>query len=306
MVKSPLEKNLVVNEAVNYSYSDKNAIYNEYLLKKDLDSVNSLEEILNSSIQYTKDDELKLGLEIILKLISNENEFIKTYALGKIYFLIEDDYIKEIIIKELKNLLDNSNEDIIEKALDSLELIALEVYKFKIFEIYFNILTKLWEFLKFKLIKFSVINPLSDIISLMDNSEIRPTNDFYLHDDYNDVLGKFKFLNRLVGKIPYLDEIEIFNLENIKDEMLHYYHTQMLEFNKNAALKKLAMFYACTFREKGHLRRLIALLDDDEYNIQQIGIDALIEVSKVLLTHSKDKKFLSSFKAINKYTFPSN
>jgi len=44
--------------------------------------------------------------------------------------------------------------------------------------------------------------------------------------------------------------------------------------------------------ENGHLRRLITLLDDDDdTKVQQIGVNALIEVVKNVLINSDDKKF---------------
>jgi hypothetical protein len=67
-----------------------------------------------------------------------------------------------------------------------------------------------------------------------------------------------------------------------------------LEFNKKEAMQRLASFYVNTFREKGHIRRLTALLDDEEYEIQQIGIDALTEVLEILLTHYNEKHVIDA------------
>ena len=93
--------------------------------------------------------------------------------------------------------------------------------------------------------------------------------------------------------IPYFEEIENVHYENlIEHEMISYYQVSKLEFSKEDSLQKLASFYTQTFREKGHLRRLIALLDDDDRNIQQIGVNALTDVLKVLLNNSNQKKFL--------------
>ena len=54
----------------------------------------------------------------------------------------------------------------------------------------------------------------------------------------------------------------------------------------------MAGFYASTFTERGHLRRLIFLLDDEDPEVQQIGFNALTDIVEVLLTDSAEKRII--------------
>jgi len=103
--------------------------------------------------------------------------------------------------------------------------------------------------------------------------------------------------------IPYSGEIKSFHGEElIEHEIISYFHLQNLEFNKNDSLQRLASFYARTSMENGHLRRLIALLDDDDTKVQQIGVNALIEAVENLI-NSDDKKFRELLKMNIGYRF---
>ena len=62
---------------------------------------------------------------------------------------------------------------------------------------------------------------------------------------------------------------------------------QKLEFNQKNAMLKMVSLYSKTYKEKGHLRRLIGILDDDDHKIQKNGIDALIDVLKDFFTLSE-------------------
>lgn len=292
-LKSIIEKIIIVNKVSKHSYGAKKLLQKKYLPKDDFKNLEELEKIFKTSKECAQNEELKLGLEIILTLISHKNEDIKATALGKIYFLVDDEYIQEIIIKELKNRSYNKNEDRNMSAQYSLDLIALEVHKLKIFEIIFKILAELRP--KIDKIKFSLIPTSSPKILSKDISKIRNKNEiFYPNTPINKVLRIFRVFNRKIDRmIPYFEEIENVHYENlIEHEMISYYQVSKLEFSKEDSLQKLASFYTQTFREKGHLRRLIALLDDDDRNIQQIGVNALTDVLKALLNNSNQKKLL--------------
>ncbi|MGZ7115889.1 MAG: hypothetical protein ACXVHS_00370 [Methanobacterium sp.] len=92
-LKSLEERNILVKESIDYSDSKESVLYKGHLLKKDFNSLNDLETLIRNSMQYTKDQELKLGLEIILAIISHKNEYVRAYAIGKIYFFIENELI---------------------------------------------------------------------------------------------------------------------------------------------------------------------------------------------------------------------
>ena len=300
--ESQIKKELLKNEAVNYPNSEMSRMYNENSPKKDLNSIYNLEEILKSKIQFAQNDELKLGLKIVLTLISQKSKLSKAYALGKIYFLMDDEYIKEIIIKELKNLSHYTNRKTSECALNSLDAIALNLYKLTFFEIFINTIESLYDIIKFYASKLSLISLLSTKIGLKKESKTTIENYFYL-EQYNDIIGKLLSFNHLNSLTIYFDKIEDLNNENTENELLNQYQNQILEFNKNNALNGLASLYIHTFKEKGHLRRLIALLDDDDHNVQKIGIDALIEISKILLKYPNSNNTSSSLISFNKFSF---
>ncbi len=298
-LKSLIGKIVPINGAVNYSDVKKNVIYEKYPSKNDFQSSKKLEEIFNNSVQYTKDQQLKLGLEIILTLISHKNENIKAYALGRIYFLIDDENIQEIIINELKNMSDNRNYDFNESIQRSLDLFTWEVHKFVIIDIIFDLLAELTGKIKYKLSrsKFSLNLPYSDIFFSTDMLEIRNKNEiFYLDNSLNVVLRIFRIINRRICRmIPYFEEIQYIDYENlIIQKMTQYNHTSKLEFSEEGSLQRLASFYAKTFMERGHMRRLIALLDDDDDKVQKIGVNALTELINFLLNTSNEKKLIKS------------
>jgi hypothetical protein len=288
--KSIIEKIIIVNKVSKHSYDEEKLLYKKYLPKDDFNNLEELEKIFKNSKECTQNKELKLGLEIILTLISHKNEDIKNSALGKIYFLVDDENVQEIIIKELKNRSHNKNEASSTSAQYSLDLIALEVHKLKIFEIIFKILAELRP--KVDKIKFSLIIPSSPKTFSKEITEIRSKNEIlYPNNLTNRILRIFRVLNRRIDRmIPYFEEIENIHYENlIKHEMNSYHQVSKLEFSKEESLQRLANYHAQTFKEKGHLRRLIALLDDEDYNIQQIGVNALTDILKALLNNSNQK-----------------
>jgi len=116
-------------------------ICNDYPHKQNF---KELKEIFSNLIQYTQNQKLKKSLEIILILISHKNEDIRAYALGKLFFLMNDELIQKLIIKELKNMLYN-REDISEIADHSLDSISAEIYKIETIEIFLNIYYLKWE-----------------------------------------------------------------------------------------------------------------------------------------------------------------
>lgn len=103
-LKSFIEKTILVNETVNTPNGIENNLNKNYSHGDEFYSYNELENTFSNLIQYTEDRDLKFGLEIILKLISHKNENIRNSALSKIYFLIDDEYIQQIILKELKSM----------------------------------------------------------------------------------------------------------------------------------------------------------------------------------------------------------
>lgn len=296
VLKSLKEENIILNESKEYFKHYKNINYKKYHVTTNNETLNDLELIINNLIQQTKDSELKLSLEIILTVITHENLNIRAYALEKAYFLFNEDYIKEIIIKELRNMVSNRKEDTNNYAQYSLDLIASNIYDLEIFSISKYLLMKILKIIKLKLreSKYSLINPFDKFISfnLKPNDNILSQNKIFKY-----ILQKYRVFDHMITiKIPFIGKIENIDAESlIEDEYIPYYQILSLEYNKKDAIQRMAKLYVKTFRENGHLRRLFNLLDDEDYYNQKLGIDALMEVSKVLISSYRNNKSLDTF-----------
>ncbi|MEN4006292.1 MAG: hypothetical protein PQ964_02865 [Methanobacteriaceae archaeon] len=277
------------NKVIKRFNNIENDIYNDYPHKHNF---KELKEIFSDLIPYTQNQKLKKCLEIILILISHKNKGIRAFALEKLFFLTNDELIQKLIIKELKNMLYDGEEDTREIADHSLDSISAEIYKIETIETFLDILYKISDTVEFNVIKFK--DKQSSIVS-QTGTESNLFNNFlhWFHTFNIRIDGMISYLVRLScflqrrllsgidGMISYLVEI--------KDED-SYFHLQNLESNKNDSLQRLASFYARTSMENGHIRRLIALLDDDDAKVQQIGANALIEAVENILINSDDKK----------------
>jgi len=285
VLKSFIEKIKLLNDYVEDFSNVESTIYNRYSINADYDPIGELSEILKNSIQHTENQRQKFALEIILTLILHKNDNIKISALDKIYFLMEDEYIKELIFKGLKNMSENKNVDIIESVQYSLDSIISDFVKLEIFEILLGLLDRLWSIINSKTDKF-LLSVITSHKNLTDSDKY--LNKLYLKNG-NEALRIFIVFNRRIDRIfPYFEKIEDIIDKNLNEnEIIPHKNTSKLELNKEDAVQNLANLYARTFMEKGHLRRLIALLDNEEDNVRIIGFYALMDVLKVLLTDSK-------------------
>ena len=93
-LKSLIEKIMLINDNLGYSDNTEKLINKEYLLKDDSQTLKELEKLLSDSIKYTQSQELKLGLEIILLMISHKNENVRNAVLTKMFVLMYDGLIR--------------------------------------------------------------------------------------------------------------------------------------------------------------------------------------------------------------------
>ncbi len=292
-LKSLIEKIMIINDALRYSDTTERLINKEYLLNDDSQNHKKLEKLLIDSINCSQSQELKLGLELILVLISHKNENVKTSALTKMFVLMDDGLIQELVVKELKEMSNNKGKNINEPAEDSLDLIATEIHKFEILDAFFDILSELKDKITFKVNKFEF--PLISLYFDKWNSidVHRKYHVLYGNNIFNGLICKLRTLNRRMDKLfPYLEGIDDYNEDFMKYKKVAYLNIQNFESSEKESLQKLANLYVRTFTEKGHLRRLIALLDDDNDDIQQIGINALTKVVEILFKDSTEKKVI--------------
>ncbi len=295
-LKSLIEKIMLINDTLGYSDNTERLINKEYILKNDSQTLKELEKLLNDSIKYAQSQELKLGLEIILLLISHENENIRNSALAETFVLMDDGLIRELVVKELKSVSNNGDKDSSESAEYSLDLIAEEIHRFEVMDAVFDIFCKLKNRITFRVNQFgllvvSSIYPFDKQNSANISKTSIKNNVSHNSTLFNRLICGLRVLNRKVDKmVPYLEEME--NYDEVEYKELSCLNTQNSKSHERESLQKLADFYASTFTERGHLRRLISLLDDKDYEVQQIGFNALSDIVEVLLTDSAEKRLI--------------
>ena len=295
-LKSLIKKIMLINDTLGYSDNTEKLINREYLLKDNSQTLKELEKLLIDSIKYSQSQELKLGLEIILLLISHKNENIRNSTLAKMFVLMDDGLIRELVVKELKDVSTSGDKDSSESAEYSLDLIAEEIHRFEVMDAVFDMFYKLKNRITFKVNQFKFLAVSSvyslDKLNSADLSKVSIKNNiFYSNTLFNRLICKLRALNRKMDKmVPYLEEIENYDEKEYKEMIC--LNIQNSKSSEKESLQKLADFYASTFTERGHLRRLISLLDDEDYDIQQIGVNALTEIVEILLKDSTEKKLI--------------
>lgn len=157
----------------------------------------------------------------------------------------------------------------------------------------FDLLAQILSRIKIGLSKFKFLFNISYDLYEIVSTEIRQ---IYNGNGTNNYLKIFSPKMDVIALS--LEEIENISHEELKDKMIIDSH--IINSNKRDAVKSLANLYAFTFTEKGHLRRLLNLLDDKDYEIQQIGVDSLIKVVNIILRNSNEKKLLKSISSSQK------
>ncbi len=289
-LKSLIKKIMFMNEALGYSDNEEKLVNREYLLKDNSESFKKLEKLLINSVKYSQSQELKLGLEIILLLISHENENVKNSALTKMFVLMDDGLIQELVVKELKNKSNMGSKDVHESAEHSLDLIATEIHKFEVIDATFDTFIELKNIIIFKVSRFKF--PFISSVSYDKSNSTNVSTSGVKNGLFNKLSCKLRAFNRKIDRMIPLEGIEDYNKNFIEYKKTGYLNVRNTKSDEKESLQKLADFYVSTFTERGHLRRLIALLDDDNEDIQQIGINALTEVIGSLLKDSTEKKFI--------------
>ncbi|MGB9978828.1 hypothetical protein [Methanobacterium sp.] len=292
-LKSLIEKIMLINNTLGYSDNAEKLINKEYILKDNSQTLKELEILLVDSIKYSKSQELKLGLEIILLMISHKNENVRNAALTKMFVLLDDGLIRELVVKELKNESENGDKDSSESAEYSLDLIADEIHRFEVMDAVFDIFCRLKNMIALRFNQLGFLSVLSvyshDKHNSLDISRTSIKNSV-VHNNtlFNRLIRKLRALNRKIDRmVPYLEEIG--NYDEIGYKETSCLNIQNSKSSENESLQKLANFYASTFTERGHLRRLISLLNDNDEDIQQVGVNALTDVVEILLKDSTEK-----------------
>jgi hypothetical protein len=289
-------------------------IYKEYLNKNDLKELEDLEMVLNSLIKSTVDQKSKKGLEIVLLLISHKRKDVKACALGNLYILARDKSFKNLAINELKSMISDKNPHVRKSALNSLELYANEANTLEVIEIIMELSTKMKK--NIQSMKNNIKTSVKRFKSLKVHSKLFLNSSDKLFNKipinkakiklkrrithFYNILNYLTYKHPLFSKIsklfPELDNVDILFEENfIEQRIIPYSSISKFELKQKDPLNELATIYANTILEKGHLRRLEAFLDDEDYSIRMTGVNALTNTANILIS-SKKKTFIESLK----------
>lgn len=279
--------------------------------------IKSLEDLKNETkvlMDSTDDQDLKTGLQIMLTLISHEKKDVVAYSLGKLYTMIHDEKTRKMILDELnemKNYEDPSLQNTLEQ---SMNIIEGEVDNYKIFDLSIDIIDHIVSNLSCKTKKLLEYVHLD--VSSMTNKSIQlessiktysksliSNHNIMLH--WNDMMySVMKLLVEMDGNTHVLgityEEMDDYLLNTNESEFL-YYELKEIELTNENYLHTLADVYATTFRENGHITHLLNYLDDDNYKIRLVGVQALIYVLKKLTNFEEKGPYENLISHIFKY-----
>jgi hypothetical protein len=296
------------------SNSAKKQVYKEYLERSDLNELTDLKMVLESLIKTTENQKSKIGLEIILVLISHKKKDVKAFALGKLYILTHDKYLKKLVIKELKTLVCDKNPQIGKCAQNSLKLCASDANKFETTEIIIELLNGLNKDIqnlknsiraRVKHLKSSNIITCNNLFLKSFNRLIIPIDKLEIklkdrikhsYNMLNYLTYKYFLLSKISRLFPELSDINVLIEEIfIEPKTISYSSIAKFELTQKDPINELATIYANTILEKGHIRRLEAFLDDENYNVRRTGVNALTNAANMLI-NSKKKTFIENLK----------
>jgi len=290
-------------------------IYQENLLKNGPKTHRDLENNLEIAIAHTNKRQLKMGLEIILLLLSHSQKDVRAFSLGKLYPLITEESLRELIIKDLKDMRDDPQLNVSAAAQESLDCISGIVHNL----VLADIISEVFDEVSVDLEKYGLTNaihsqsPFSSHNIEGQNSFFNSKNKYIVafirrYRQLNVLLDRILFSNQLEELFPELTGMEEFSIGNVLEEgIIPYSDISNFQWKPADSLERLANIYAHTFMEEGHLHRLKTYLDDDDYHVRQIGVNALIEVVTFLLNcpAKKSKENVRSENQHRKINLPS-
>jgi len=259
-------------------------IQNDYLINKDPHNLQDLIVILENLKSTSQNPKFNLGIEIIQTLLSHHKKEVIASALGNVFFIFDNKTIKNLIIKELRIRAKDSNPEVRRSARQSLELISEEIHKFESFELIYGLFSNVFIDLSFNLhLKWKRIRN-----SIIKNDYINKYLSLFLNYFAEESLTILDSPLNVLSSYLNEEKVEDSYEENDFEDVLNWY-SDIVHFEQTVSpLIPLANIYAMTFLEKGHLRRLIAFLDDDDYNVQMMGINGLSYAIESLTNLTQD------------------
>ncbi len=273
--------------------SCKDEIFEDHsiILKNQPNTLEELKNILYNLMETNQSTSLKEGLEIMTTLISHKKKEVVASALGELFLMINDETIQKLVVKELMTLSHNHNPDVRKSAAYSLELISSEVYKLEIVNKLLNLFFNLKENINNKIKPFQTCYILSyhlinGFYSYLSSIYTKTNNLLFIHHFY--YLENFFNTLATAELILFEENVNSPNEQYYNNEKVYPYSDIMnIDHTTEDPLNTLATIYAQTFLEKGQLRRLKALLDDENSEVQHSGLNGLTYVANVLIKIEK-------------------
>jgi hypothetical protein len=264
------------------------------------DTFNGIKNLMKSLYESTDNNDLKMGLEIIVTLISHHKKEVVARSLGNLYILIQDESIRKLIVTELKEMKCDNNVSVRKSAEESLEIITGEVNKYMVFEFSFDILNNIFYNLDDYIhTKISFIKHNHNYINKFNSKLKKRMLHSRLVENWNGMMYNFLKVMLVIDHNLKLFDIDMVDMDEYYVKNLDqpfivpYSELSNIEVTNEFYFENLINIYAMTFREKGHLHHLKSLLDDDNYKIRRMAIDALIYALKILTGYKVDNPYQS-------------
>lgn len=245
------------------------------------ENIEDFKDLIKNMIGTTEDNDLNNALKIINTLISHEKKEVVASSLGNLYVLIQDRFIRELIINELNEMRYDEKYTVRESAEKSLDVITSELNNYEILDYSYDILnhivTKLENYTNFKSYIPTKPHPLSKLNSKIKskiiNSRFTVSWDNML---YNLLKVMLVIDNDL--DIFQMNKVEVDDYyENDLDKVFNipYEELSEIETPKDTHLDRLATVFAITYRENGSITHLTGLLNDENDEIMHTAIEGL-------------------------------
>lgn len=276
------------SDAFGHSHPTKWQENQENLLNNEPSVHAELEVNLKQIITKASSQKSKSGLKLILFLISHPKKDVRAFSLGRLYPLFKEDSLHILIIKDLRKMCDDPESEVHKAAENSLDFISDNMYNLMISEMILEIFVEIEKDTKIGIRYIKSSSPHQQ--SHPDSPNKFKKIFIKRFRQLNVLLNKIIFSNQLEELFPELEDVEDFCLEDISDEgIIPYSEIYNFQWRPTDSIERLANIYAHTFMERGHLHHLKTYLDDEDYHVRRIGVEALITVVNFLLNGSNEK-----------------
>lgn len=244
----------------------------------------------------------------MITLISHKKRDVVAHFLGQLFVLIPQRKIQKLILEELQSMDNDKDEQVRRSAIDSLDVISDELNQMEAL----NLISEAFDGIPYLINEnlnhfnrtytykthFKPIKRFFNRIKLLKpyTKFRRHVLHFYNRCSYS--LYRNFLYSHMIKSFPELEYIEYLFDDVFEEKLIEAStdpYSKLLEYEsgKKNALNGLSLIYANSFHEKGHIRRLKAFLDDEDYGVRQDGVNALSYVAKILIS-SNEKTFIKN------------